>query len=1402
MHSLLQLGPVLLSLWAAGSESDGLFLAHVRTTEPLTAAEQQKTFHLPPGFEIQLVAAEPEIQKPVNLAFDSRGRIFASGSTEYPYAAPADRKGRDRITLLEDTDGDGRADKVVTFADGLNIPMGLYPYRNGLIAFSVPNIYYFEDTDGDDRADRREILYGPLDYTRDVHGLHNAFRRGFDGWLYACHGFANETTMRGTDGSEITMQSGNTYRVRLDGSRVEQFTWGQANPFGMAFDPLGDIFTADCHTKPITLLLRSGYTACFSKPHDGLGFVPNVIEHSHGSTAISGLAYATGDNFPPEYQGNIFVGNVLTSRVHRDSLVYHGSTVQGRKEPDLITTDDPWFRPVDLRMGPDGALYIADFYNRIIGHYEVPLNHPGRDRHRGRIWRVVYRGPEGDAPLPRTPDLSAASTDELIDQLSRPALSLRMRATDEITDRIGVAAVPALRQTLRHNAVSTARVQALWSLHRLGALEADELLSAADDTDRLVRVHCMRVLSEWSGWSTALAKGAISGLADRDSLVRRAAADAVARHPRLEQVRPLLDALHGTPERDVHLRHMIRIALRNHFRESEILRAWSAKDISETDTRVITSVLLAVSSEEGSDFLLRYLERHEGDIEWDRHKKYLAHISRNVPLDRFDSVVQTIREAVSSDTKFQVDAIESLAEGLDRRGAEPPPALRNWALDLSRQLLSPTEAEPDTPPEKVVATKLLWVTKLAEMFSLSKLREPLRDMLLTDSLAPDTRGRAARTLAGLQEDERVTVLAGLIAEEALPGPLREAACAVVADADPERASEILVAVARSTPAGMQVRLGKSLAASRVGAELLLEAIADGKASPRLLQHNLIHELLLAALPSQAARIERLTAELPMPDTETRRRLSASRDEHRSKARSPERGSKLFETHCAICHQIGGRGNVVGPQLTGIGNRGLERVLEDLLDPNRNIEATFNLTTYVLDDGRVVSGLFRRQEGEQIIVVDNRGKEIGIAAASVVRKQESKTSLMPEDLATQLPPDDLHDLVAFLLTERQNESPTITWRATRVDGAFRSEGVTVSDVDRDGKLDIVAGEVWYENPSWEMHEIQKPGDYGDGERAYSESFLCFSDDYNGDGWEDQLVVGFPGKACHWFENPRGAEGHWPRHLVWPSACNESPLYENLFGDGKRVLIMGWQPEGQSKQGQMAWFRPGRDPTKLWEMHAISEPSRPDREVPGTQRFSHGLGVGDLNGDDRKDVLCTGGWWEHPPEPDGKPWKFHAANLGDACAQMYAVDVDGDGLADVISSSAHRYGIWFHRQVPGSGGTEFELHDLFGDLVSQTHALRFEDIDGDGLRDLITGKRFWAHGPKGDPGSDEPAVLYWFEAERDKDGHLRFSPRLIHDDSGVGLEFDVLDFNGDGLLDVVTSNKLGVHLFEQERLRGPE
>jgi hypothetical protein len=391
----------------------------------------------------------------------------------------------------------------------------------------------------------------------------------------------------------------------------------------------------------------------------------------------------------------------------------------------------------------------------------------------------------------------------------------------------------------------------------------------------------------------------------------------------------------------------------------------------------------------------------------------------------------------------------------------------------------------------------------------------------------------------------------------------------------------------------------------------------------------------------------------------------------------------------------------------------------------------------------------------------------------------------------------------------------TFKKIQLHDQFWSEGANFGDLNNDGKPDLIAGPWWWEGPDFKkrheyspakatfqlklgpMTSVAVPGFEGTlgSKNTYSDNFFAWTYDFNKDGWNDILIVGFPGQDTSWFENPHGKEGHWLRHQTFDQTDNESPTFLDLTGDGKPELVC--ITKGQYGYAEADW----KEPAKPWKFHPIS----PDNKYGN---FTHGMGVGDVNGDGKLDLLEKDGWWEQPGSLAGDPlWTLHKWPFGVGGSQMYVYDVNGDGSNDIITGlAAHGFGLAWYEQYREEGQIKFKEHIImnkepgenkYGVKFSELHAIDLVDMDGDGLKDIVTGKRFWSHGRTGDPDRNSAAVLYWFMLARGPDKSADWIPYLIDNDSGVGTQVVAGDINGDGLPDVVVGNKKGAFIHLQEK-----
>ena len=1059
---------------AAHAEETESPLRLIRTTEAQTPAQEEKALHVPEGFEVHLFASEPMIHKPVNMAFDERGRLWISSTKEYPYSADksrwADAQGShikdstDAIKILEDTDGDGVADKVTVFADGLNIPTGVLPWHRpedkaGCIAWSIPNIWYFADTTGKGVCDKREVLFGPLGYEKDTHGMCSSFRLGLDGWVYATHGFNNTSHIKvlpqhfkpahpGEKPDTLDLHSGNVFRFRPDGSHVEIWSWGQVNPFGLCWDKYENLYSADCHSNPLTQLIKGAYYPSFGKPNDGLGYGPVMCTHSHGSTGLCGVLYIDGGVWGPEWDDHMILGNCVTSKVNHDHITFEGSTPTANEGPDFITSDDPWFRPVDLQLGPDSALYVADFYNRIIGHYEIPLDHPGRDRTSGRIWRVSRKGYtkrlaslDIDAETDDAGGVSHAVA-QALGYAESPNLTTRHLAHQQMMTIHGpkplllVEPWHPMAGQLDYLDWSHEAARQRKSNRPMPGLPWEKLEAEGPVNGPLFLIHQLRQVVEYGFLEGCGEKEVCAGLSHKSPLVQRWCASALQTWPGKGSQAALIEALKVSAKtKDLALHYTLQRALLENLKLPGAFSSIPADRFGE-----IFEIAKAVPTAEASAALLAHWQRHQQES---GGPELLGLIARHADDATLDHAIAGGRDAYTSDADA-VRTLDGIYNRLLERGSKPSASLTAWAAALADRLLSAPALKKDPawqniPYASQPASENPWCVqerKCADSKAIKVLSSLNKDLKSPEKLTGVVRSRsfmAPEKLSfwicghrGLPKEPAnklnlarlVDARTGEVLKQAFPPrsdicqrvewdlaalPNRQMRFEIV-DGDAGK-SYAWLGVGRIEPAVLDVDHFESEGTTRKQLRQLAEML---KMSAPVALRDRLRPYLPVSVAAPAA-----------VSPEDRKRLDtliASRAKAFAKANpSADKGAQVFTANCAVCHQIKNQGGLIGPQLDGIGNRGVDRLMEDVLDPNRNVDAHFQLHVITLLDGSEVNGFVRGEAGQVLIIVDPAGQERRVSKNEIKDDKTTAMSLMPPVFGQTIPESDFMDLIRYLMT---------------------------------------------------------------------------------------------------------------------------------------------------------------------------------------------------------------------------------------------------------------------------------------------------------------------------------------------------------------------------------------------------
>ncbi|MEQ2010510.1 MAG: PVC-type heme-binding CxxCH protein, partial [Limisphaerales bacterium] len=489
------------------------------TTPALSPEEAQKKFTLPPGFEIRLFASEPEVVNPVAMTWDERGRLWVVELYEYPLGAKPGTKGRDRIKILEDTDGDGRADKVTVFADGFSLATGILVGHGGVFLGQAPHVLFLQDTNAPagagigafQKANKQTVLLTGFGL-EDRHELLNGFTWGPDGQLYMTHGVFTRASVKdpqNPDAPAVRMDAA-VARYNVQTKKFEVYADGTSNPWGVDFDRAGNAFLSACvidhmfHMAPGGIYVRQGGQPMFPYAYQ---LLPSIVDHRHKMAAYAGIQVYLGDQWPAEHYGTIFCGNLHDNAVHQDTLTPNGSTFKSSFKQDFIRANDGWFMPVSQQVGPDGALWIMDWYDKYPCYQNARADPEGVDREHGRIWRVVHTGNDKGKPVPSRPqrdmDFGKLTSAQLVERLAHANVWQRKMAQRVLNDRRDDKVMGLLQKQFAEGKTIEARLASLWTLHSSGYLADDQLPLAAKDKEPVIRTWCARLIGERKVGSTA-----------------------------------------------------------------------------------------------------------------------------------------------------------------------------------------------------------------------------------------------------------------------------------------------------------------------------------------------------------------------------------------------------------------------------------------------------------------------------------------------------------------------------------------------------------------------------------------------------------------------------------------------------------------------------------------------------------------------------------------------------------------------------------------------------------------------------------------------------------------------------------------------------------------------------------
>lgn len=992
---VVRFAPLLaaLLLWSCAGEKP-----------PCRPDEALGTFQIEQGFRIERFASEPDIADPVAIEFDEVGRIFTVENSGYPLNVD-EKVGR--VKLLTDTDGDGLPDRTTLFADGLTMPTGVMAWQGGILVTDAPDVLFLEDTDGDGQADVRRVILTGFPFNNPQHTVSSPYF-GLDNWIYLSHeGFSRSTVFGdkfGDPGSELHFPDHpdsprlpierRSVRFRPDTHQIEFL----ANPsqFGQTFDRWGRLFIHNNSNHVRHEVLAPRYiernpqlrlTRTFETMSDHGSPAPvfpitiqprfELLSGVGQMTSAAGLLVYLGGAFPPGFEGGSFVAEPVHNIVHRDIWKPNGATFTAtRAQPDreFLASTDRWFRPVNLYTGPDGALYLLDYYREVIEHpewtaaetYESPQLYDGKDH--GRIYRIV---PEDGLPFATRLNLRDASDAELVEKLGGPNIWWRRTAQRLLVERRSGGSVALLRAVVEKSPSPEARLHALWALEGMGRLDADLISLALDDEEPGIRENAI-LLAE-------------PRLRDAPSLTARLLSLASDRDPRVRF--QLLATLGETNSPEAK-----RFSEQSFF--TDIADPW------------MRAAALTYPSARPAEFLNRVLKRSELTSEESADRRDLfeqlaSMVGAAGSESDVNQTIQRLAQSGSGTAWWQTAVLSGLASGLSSRSGGST-KLSSASLATLAQLAARPESTLRRPAIRMLE-QLESPPLTARTFAAALGRA--QDAALDSDLRADS-----LRLATFNADTNADLLKRFI-EPQQPEAVQEAAMEALGDTESDDLPTFLLAKWRELPTKARNAAGDILANGEDNLRLVVKAVEQGDIEPWTVGGRLRRNLIMHSDAPFREHARALITQAP----EERKKVIDRYQAALSQDADPIAGQAIFEKTCAKCHAIDGVGKDVGPDLATVRTRPAAFILNDILLPNQSIEPEYESYIVETNDGQTLEGVLGPPNPTAVTLRREGGEQDVINRADIKSMRSAQLSAMPEDLEKEITVDEMAHLIRFIQT---------------------------------------------------------------------------------------------------------------------------------------------------------------------------------------------------------------------------------------------------------------------------------------------------------------------------------------------------------------------------------------------------